>query len=308
MKQKIIVIGSMNYDIILKMERRPAQGETLPVKEAVYSAGGKGANQAVQSAKLGADTAMVGCVGSDSMGGYLIKTAEGYGLDCTHVRITEGQTGLGVDQVMDDGSVYGHIVLGANYALTKTDVDNALPLIRESGIMILQNEIPAEVNEYAIDQAKACGCLVLMNVAPAVPVKPEYLRKIDIFVANEVEAGYYCGKTIDSVEKAVEACGDMARELGNKCVFTLGSMGAVVSDGSRTEIVPPCKVKAIETVGAGDSSVGAIAYALTQGSDLFRACRFAARCSAITVQRMGAQPSMPTLQEVTEQFGSLEDA
>lgn len=298
MKDKVVVIGSLNYDIILKASRLPEQGETLPVDDVTFSAGGKGANQAVQAAKLGIKTYMVGCVGTDSMGDYLIQTAKSYGVNTDYIRRSPGPSGMGIVNSIKDGSVFASIVRGANFEITKEDVDNIVPLLKESGLVILQMEIPMDVIMYSIDKSKECGCKVLMNAAPAAEIPKEYLKKCDILVVNEVEAAFYANTQIDSVNKAAVEVENMSKQLKNDCIFTLGKDGSVVSTNGHTKFIPSKKVQAIETTGAGDSFIGGIAYALIKGMDLMEACRFATCCSAVTVCNLGAQPSMPTLEKV----------
>ena len=298
MRSKVLVVGSMNYDIILKAKRLPEQGETMPVDGCTFAAGGKGANQAVQAAKLGVDTWMVGCLGNDPMGDFLYNTAAGFGLQTEHIRRVDGPTGLGVVHALENGSVHASIVRGANFEITRDDIDAVEPLLDEVGLVILQMEIPLDINRYVIDKAKEHGCKVLLNAAPAEPFEKEYLAKCDYVVVNEVEAAFYAGRTAATLEEGCAMASEMAAELHNTVVITMGSEGAVVSDGSRAEAVPSMKVKAIETTGAGDSFIGGIAYAVTNGMDIFEACRFATKCSAVTVTRLGAQNSMPTLSEI----------
>ena len=138
MKDKITVIGSLNYDIILKISRLPYKGETLPVNEAAYSAGGKGANQAVQAAKLHTPTYMVGCVGTDAAADFLVSTAKQYGVNTDYIRKVPGSSGMGIINAIDDGSVFACIVRGANYEITKQDIDHAMPALKESKVCILQ--------------------------------------------------------------------------------------------------------------------------------------------------------------------------
>ncbi|MDD3339213.1 MAG: ribokinase [Lachnospiraceae bacterium] len=300
MRDKIVVIGSLNYDIILKMPRLPKEGETLPANDAAFSAGGKGANQAVQAAKLGVPAYLIGCVGNDSQGTFLLETAEKYGVHTDYMKCVEGPSGMGIVNAVEDGSVFASIVRGANFRVTKEHIDEAVPLLEEAKLVILQMEIPLEINEYAIDVAKRCGCKVLLNAAPAMDIEEEYLKKIDILVVNEVEAGFYLKETIDSIDKAKEGARKLSEKLGIDCIFTLGKDGSVVVTGNETEFIPSHKVKAIETTGAGDSFIGGLGYALLEGQELIPACRFATGCSAITVCRLGAQDSMPTLREVLE--------
>ena len=298
MRNKVLVVGSMNYDIILKAKRLPEEGETMPVSGCTFAAGGKGANQAVQAAKLGLETYFVGCVGTDPMGDFLYNTAAEYGLHTEYIRRTSAPTGLGLVHALEDGSVHASIVRGANFEITREDIDAVEPLMDETGIVILQMEIPLEINRYVIDKAKAHGCKVLLNAAPAEPFEKEYLAKCDILVVNEVEAAFYADRTAVSLSEGCAMADEMAAELHNTVVITMGSEGAAVSDGNRHEEIPSMKVNAVETTGAGDSFIGGITYAVMNGMDIMEACRFATRCSAITVTRPGAQNSMPVLSEV----------
>lgn len=298
MNKKITVIGSLNYDVILKIPRLPFKGETLTANGATFSAGGKGANQAVQAAKLKTPTYMVGCVGTDALADFLVNTAKEYGVNVDYIRKVPGSSGMGVINAVEDGSVYACIVRGANFEVTKEDVDNAMPILKESGVCILQNEIPVEIIAYAIDKAKEAGCTVVLNAAPAIELPEECLSKVDILVVNEVEAEFYCHEKIDSVEKAKTEIKKMAEKYNNNVIFTLGKDGAVAYENGTIEFIPAMKVDAIETTGAGDSYIGAVSHSIIEGKSLIEACKFATKCSAITVCRMGAQPSMPTLEDV----------
>ena len=298
MNKKITVIGSLNYDVILKIPRLPFKGETLTANGATFSAGGKGANQAVQAAKLKTPTYMVGCVGTDASADFLVNTAKEYGVNVDYIRKVPGSSGMGVINAVEDGSVYACIVRGANFEVTKEDVDNAMPILKESGVCILQNEIPVEIIAYAIDKAKEAGCTVVLNAAPAIELPEGCLSKVDILVVNEVEAEFYCHEKIDSVEKAKTEIKKMAEKYNNNVIFTLGKDGAVAYENGTIEFIPALKVDAIETTGAGDSYIGAVSHSIIEGKSLIEACKFATKCSAITVCRMGAQPSMPTLEDV----------
>ena len=299
----ILVAGSMNYDIILKVKRMPREGETMTCESASTAAGGKGANQAVQAAKLGVKTFMIGAVGADNMGDYLREEAEHYGLDISHVKRSWASTGMGCIHALEDGRVFATINRGANYDLTTADIDGAEGLFKSSKILILQNEIPHEVNIYAADLARKHGMRVLYNAAPAFPEKKEVLAKSDVVIVNEGEASDYLGVKISSVEDAEREGLKISAEMGNSWVITMGSHGSVICLEGRSEIVRPYKVDAVETTGAGDSYIGGMAYAFTEGMDIFSAAKFATKCSAITVCGIGAQPSMPTLAQLHERFG-----
>lgn len=298
MRDKITVIGSLNYDIVLKIPRLPECGETLPADEAAFSAGGKGANQAVQASKLGVPVYMVGCVGRDAHGDYLLEAAQKYGVNIQHVRRCQEPTGMGLINAMEDGRVFACIVRGANFAVTKEDIDRAEELLKETYLVILQMEIPQEINEYAIEKAKKLGCKILLNAAPAAEIPLDYLKMCDIIVVNEVEASFYLKADVKNEEEARKGIVSLAKAYGTDLVITLGKAGAVVSEGGSVTFLPSHQVEAIETTGAGDSFIGGIGYALLNGQSLTNACEFATCCSAVTVCRLGAQDSMPFLDEV----------
>ena len=300
MNSKVIVIGSMNYDIILKGKRLPEKGETLPADGCTFSSGGKGANQAVQSAKLGLCTYMVGCLGDDPMGDSVYESVAQYGVQTDYIRRVPGPTGLAIIHSMEDGSLHSVIVQGANVEISRENIDAAAGLMDENTIVLLQMEIPQDINRYAINLAKSHGCRVLLNAAPAREIEAEYLEKCDILVVNEVEASFYSGRIPGSPGEGCAMAAELAAKYHNTVIITLGSEGAAVSDGNRSIAIPPEKVRAIETTGAGDSFIGGTVYALLNGKDIFEACRFATKCSAVTVTRLGAQIAMPVLAEVTE--------
>lgn len=300
MRDKITVIGSMNYDIVLKIPRLPECGETLPADDAAFSAGGKGANQAVQASKLGVPVYMVGCVGTDAHGDFLLESAHKYEVNTDYIRRCSEPTGMGVINAMEDGSVFACIVRGANFAITKEDIDRAEAILKETYLVILQMEIPQEINEYAIKKAKEYGCKVLLNAAPAAEMSIEYLKLCDIIVVNEVEAGFYLKSDVKSVEDAEKGAALLSETYERDIIITLGKTGAVVSESSNVEFIPSHKVNAVETTGAGDSFIGGIGYALLNGQSLMDACKFATCCSAVTVCRLGAQDSMPFIDEIKQ--------
>ena len=296
-KKQITVIGSLNYDMILKVKRLPYEGETMAAEGVSMAAGGKGSNQAAQAAKLGIPTYLIGAVGNDSMGEFLIAEAKKYGIITDRIKVVEGSSGLGIVNALEDGSVHATIVRGANYQLTKEDIDKNMDLLESSGVIILQNEILPETNKYVMEIARDLDCKVILNAAPAEELDQEHLAICDIVVVNEVEASFYCGREIKDMNSAMDAI-TISRELGNTWVFTLGSQGSLVASGERCEFIPSHHVKAIETTGAGDSYIGALGYALCEGMNAFDGGRFSTCCSAITVCGIGAQQSMPTLEQV----------
>ena len=302
MDKKVIVIGSMNFDVCLKQERLPEEGETYFADSVEYCSGGKGGNQAVQSAKLGVPTYMVGCLGDDSSGDFLRSHLEGYGVHLDYLKTLHGTSGMSVAQSLYDGGVRASVVLGTNMRVTTADVDALEGFINPGDIAVFQLEIPIDVIDYAIDFCKKRGAYIVLNAAPAAPVPEGMLSRVDLLIVNELEAGFYCQTEISSPEKAKEEILKMATALHNTCIFTLGKAGSVVCDGNRTEFVPSKKVQAVESTGAGDSFIGGCCYALLSGMDIFEAARFATCCSAKTVCKTGGQPAMPTLEEVLKLY------
>ena len=298
----IVVAGSMNYDIILKVKRMPREGETMTCESASTAAGGKGANQAVQSAKLGVKTFMIGAVGNDNMGEYLLSEATKYGLDVSHVKKSSVSSGMGCIHALEDGRVFATINRGANYDITADDIERADDLFRQSKILILQNEIPDEINILSAKKAKSYGLKVLYNAAPSFPERRDVLPLADVVIVNEVEASEYLGVKIASVDDAVREGLKVSGEMRNTWVITMGSQGSVICSEGKSEIVRPYHVDAIETTGAGDSYIGGLGYALINGMDIFTAAKFATKCSAVTVCGIGAQNSMPTLAKIHEMF------
>lgn len=300
MEKKVLVIGSLNYDIILNAERLPEKGETYVCKGADRCCGGKGGNQAAQCGKLNIKTYMAGRVGRDFSGEILLQGLKEAGVDTSLVEKDQTETGLGVVYALEDGSVYAGIVPGANSKVSKADVEKAACFMDENTVVILQLEIPVETVEYAVETAKKRGSRIILNTAPAGIVKEDILRQCDYVVANEVEAEALTGKSITDKVSAGEAAACLARKLGNTCIFTLGSQGAVAGAGENIWFCPAYAVKAVETTGAGDSFIGGLAWGIVEGMEFSKILSQASMCSAITVQSPGGQPSMPTLSKVLE--------
>ncbi len=298
MRNKVVVIGSLNFDIIFQLPKMIVLGETMAAKEASLVSGGKGANQAVQCAKLGLETHMIGCVGQDSMGDFLLQTLNGYGVHTEYVRRANQCSGMSAALSVPDGQVCAALLRGANFSLQKEDIDRAENLLRETAMVVLQLEIPLDVVAYAVQKCGEWGCRVILNAAPAEALDAQSVSGCELVIVNEVEAEAFCGQRITDMETAKKHVASTAARYQNQWVFTLGELGAVACDGKHTAQVPSKKVNAVETTGAGDSFVGGLVYGLFNGMPLLEACRFATECSAITVGGIGAQDSMPYLEAV----------
>lgn len=299
MDRKVVVIGSLNYDVVLKQKHLPIEGETCFADTVYYCSGGKGANQAVQAAKLGLPTYMVGCVGNDMMGEFLKETLDSYGVHTEYLKKHFGNSGMSVAQSLYDGSVRASVVKGANDLVTVQDIEALGEFLNPEDIVVLQLEVPISVVEFSISFCKKKGCCIILNGAPATCVNRKILSLVDVFVVNEIEAEFYCGNSIQTKEEAEIEIHKLVQELNNICIFTLGKVGAVVCKNEECRFIPSKKVKAIESTGAGDSFIGGLCYGLLSDMDIFEAAEFATCCSAKTVCKIGGQPAMPTLAEVT---------
>lgn len=297
-RKSVAVIGSLNYDFILKAASLPRKGETMVADSATFCCGGKGANQAVQCSKLGIKTYMVGAVGDDYMGKALLEGLKEYDVDYSFVKSVPGSSGFGIVHALTDGNVFATIIQGANYKINKADIDRIKPLLKEVGLILLQLEIPIDIVEYAITVGKEYGCKVMLNTAPAFEISEMILSKCDILVMNEIEASFYMKEEIKTIEDARKHILPFARKMKNTCIVTLGEKGALISDGKDIKYFPAKKVDAVETTGAGDSFIGGLAYAALKNIDMDQSMIFATCCSSITVQGIGAQSSMPKLSDV----------
>lgn len=295
-KQKIVVVGSINADLTTRVQRHPKPGETLTGTGGTLSAGGKGANQAVAAALLGADVTMVGAVGDDPQAEAALQHMRRSGLDMSAVAVTEDPTGLAVITVSADGENTIVVVAGANGSVDKEYVEQHAGLIGDADIVLLQGEIPASGFDRAADLA---GGRVVINLAPVVPVGREQLLKADPLLANEHEAALVLeqlGAQIPSHDPH-----DMAQALlaagFSSVVLTLGAAGALVALPSGLTDIPTPSITAVDTTGSGDAFAGAFVAKLAEGEDIITAAHFAARVGAAAATKPGAQDSYPAAGE-----------
>ncbi len=297
-EEYISVIGSLNYDILMKQKRLPLKGETYTADSVSYEGGGKGANQAVQCSKLGVPTYLVGKVGNDSFGEELIKRITHYGVRIDYLLRSTKDTGVGIVHVLEDGAVYASIIAGANYDIKSEDIEKAEIIIYKSKIIILQMEIPINIVEDIIYKAKAQGIYVILNAAPAKDINKEALRKVDYLVVNETEASYYAGEDIYDEETAKKYAYKLTGLTNGAVIITLGKSGSILCHGKNCIFIPSVIVDAVESTGAGDSYIGAFAYSKYIGRTDEEACIFATKVAAMTVTKVGAQGAMPYLDEI----------
>jgi ribokinase len=295
----VVVVGSVNMDLVARTPRMPAPGETIAGSRFATVSGGKGANQAVAAARLGARTAMVGCVGDDVFGEQLRGVLRADGVDCGLLRVCKGSSsGVAVIVVDEAGRNGIVIVAGANGELSRDDVDRGEALVAEAKIVALQLEVPLDTVQYAAARARALGKLVVLTPAPAQPLPSSLLRDVDYLVPNEIEAQALSGVEVASPAGAIEAGRRLLSGGARNVLVTLGASGVVVVTSEGAEHHPAPEVKAVDTTAAGDTFIGGLCAVLVEGRPLRAAIAFAQAAAAISVTRFGAQSSIPRRGEV----------
>jgi len=300
---RLVVFGSTNLDILFKQDRLHNVGETVLVKDAVVCGGGKGANQAVQMVRLGYKPRFVTALGDDALADSLGRELQGYGLSLDEVITKEGSSGIGMVGFLTDGSLTSTVVAGANGKVTLQDVENRRGVFETCDYLIVQLELPVSAVERAIQLGAMAGARVILNTAPALPLSEATLRSLYILVANEVEAGYYLQADCADVQALLSAGAPFSLLYGLRLVVTLGPAGSVLFEAGEVTRIPALDVPVVETTGAGDSFVGALAVALADGWEIRDACRFATSASSLTIQNVGGQRSMPDKKAVLSLYG-----
>jgi ribokinase len=295
----VAVVGSINMDFVVESARFPEPGQTVLGKSISYFAGGKGANQAVAAARLGAEVRMVGAVGGDEFGGKLLSVLQTEGIDTRGVRVTDGPTGIA--SIMVSGGENTIVVVpGANGVVRPEDVAVHSRLIAEADIVLVQLEIPFDTVEAALRLAKSSGRKTVLNPAPAGVFPDEWLKWTDIVTPNETElAALVAAERLDN-PAVLEAAMHKLHERGaERIIVTLGANGGVLSTRSEGMVrVQGRKVEVVDTTGAGDTFHGALAAAWASGESLPAALRTAVDASALSVTKAGAQTGMPTAAEL----------
>jgi len=302
MQANVLIIGSLNMDLVAQAERLPRAGETLLGQSFATVPGGKGANQAVAAARLGGQVAMIGCVGADAYGQALRQALVDEGIDCQGVRVAE-DVATGIAMIVVDANSQNAIVIvaGGNGQLESTDIERFDGLLQAADVVVCQLEIPYPVVAFVLQRAHEAGKTVILNPAPVTgPLPSQWLGWIDYLIPNETEAQALTGLAVNSVAEAEQAA-SLLREAGaGKIIVTLGERGVLFADGVQSRHSPGRKVQAVDTTAAGDTFVGGFAAALARGLDESQAIAFGQAAAALSVTRAGAQPSIPTLAQVEQ--------
>ena len=289
MAARVTVVGSINMDLVVSTERLPSPGETILGTDFQRFGGGKGANQALAAARMGAGVTLIGKVGTDEPGQSLVDDLARAGVETSRIGRSEGPTGTAVITVDSHGKNTIVVVPGANATLTAADVEASRDVIAASDVVLLQLEVPIETVVAAAATARAAGVAVFLNPSPVQPLPPEIFDGLAYLVVNETELAALTDDTGDPsrlLERGVQ-----------RIVLTLGEQGARLIDGAGSREVAPFRVSSVDTTAAGDAFLGALAATLTERG-LESALATASAAGALATTRMGAQPSLPTVQEV----------
>lgn len=293
-RPRIVVAGSLNLDVVCEVQRAPEAGETIHGRRAAFVGGGKGANQAIAAARMGADVAMIGRLGADAFGVSLRAGLAAEGIDAAHVG-TDESVASGLALILVDDAAQNRITLvpGANAGLTPLHVDAARAVIADADLLLLQMETPLPTIARAIELAHACGVPALLNPAPAQPLPQEWYARLQYLVPNESEASVLTGLPVRNEAEATAAA-RVLHSRGMPCVIvTLGERGVLLLDEQGARRISAPTVTAVDTTAAGDTFIGALAVALSEGQSLDAATMFAVRAAALSVTRRGAQTSIP---------------
>jgi len=296
--KSVLVIGSLNMDLVVRCERLPERGQTIMGQDFFTAPGGKGANQAVAAARLGARVSMAGCVGRDTFGEALIAGLRDAGIRTDDVAPVDRPTGTALITIDAVGANTIVVISGANLACDAAVVDRALASAGGPGILLLQHEIPPDANARAIQAARQAGWFVMLNPAPARPIPAALLPLVDLVTPNETEAAAIAGRPIASRADALSAARNLLAMGPSAVVVTLGGDGAIYCDASLTWHCPAVPVQAVDTTAAGDAYIGALAAALAEPKPLEDSLGFAASAAGLAVTRLGAQPSLPSRTEL----------
>lgn len=290
---RILVVGSSNTDMTVKTRHIPKPGETVLGGDFTMGPGGKGANQAVAAARLGGDVEFICKVGRDLFGKNAIEHYKSEGLRTGGILFSGQPSGVALISVDESGENCIVVASGANGDFCTADIEACRASLESCSILLLQLEIPVPAVALAAEIAHKAGAMVVLNPAPSAALPEEIFRNVDLFIPNETELSDFSGIPVSDAGSAFKAAQAMRAKGVGKLIVTMGSKGALICDGDSPVTVPAQKVRAVDTTAAGDTFCGALCVAISEGRSLLEATEFATRASALTVQKMGAQNSIP---------------
>lgn len=297
MKNRVLIVGSLNMDVTLQVKSLPRVGETILGEQYYESCGGKGANQAVATASLGCQVTMLGKVGNDDYGTVLIENLKKHNIDTSYIVQENCNTGRAFIQVDKKGNNNIVVVSGCNFALTKNEVDHFEKAFDSCLAVILQNEIPQPVILHVLKKAKKKNLITIYNPAPAKPFNSSWGSYIDYLIVNEVELEEIFGISVEDITNK-KTFALLKKQKIKTLIVTVGEQGSICIEDKEVFFFNAYQVKAVDTTAAGDTFVGAFTQKLLETEDVHVAIQFANAASAITVGRKGAQESIPHGEEV----------
>ena len=296
--KKIIVVGSSNVDFTARVKRLPRPGETVGGATLLRANGGKGANQAVAAARMGANVLFLTCLGNDSSGEMLSSQFAADGIDTSCIKLSATPTGTALIFVDDNAENCIAVAPGSNNDLLPSDIDAARGCMEGAGYLLVQLEIPIPTVVRSVEMADALGIRTILNPAPMNPVPEEMFSHLWLITPNQTEAEQLTGIHVESEEDARKAAAVLFAKGVKNVIITMGCEGSLVCTPEASELIPARKVQAVDTTGAGDVYNGALVAALADGKPLAEAARLATLASSVAVTRMGAQTSAPYRNEI----------
>jgi ribokinase len=299
----VVIFGSINMDLVIRAPRLPASGETITGRDFVTTPGGKGANQAVACARLGAASSLVGRVGGDVFGAALLENLRRSGVNTAGIQVSDGASGVAIIEIDDRGENTIVVAPGANQLVGDADVAQLSQLLGDAKVLLLQLEVPIDAVIAAAKAARAQGAMVILDPAPAREIPAALYQLADIITPNETEAAALVGFQLTSDADIQRAAQVLRKRTGGRVVIKLGARGAYVLGEQGERFVPPFSVTAVDTVAAGDAFNGGLAAALSDGKAFDEALRWGLGTGALAVTRRGAQEAMPTQAELLAFLG-----
>lgn len=302
---KVSVIGSINMDMIISVDSMPKIGETIFSNDFKLAHGGKGANQAVAAKRLGNDVCMISKVGKDAYGSEILESLKNENINIDKIfKCEDKPTGTAVITVNKEGNNSIIVIPGSNMAINVNEVQEAKKVISESDILVAQFETSIDATIEAFKIAKENNVITILNPAPAKKIPDELLKFTDIIIPNETEAELLTGVQVKDLESAKKAAEEFFKREVKYVIVTMGEKGAALISKDKSVLIPAYKVKAVDTTAAGDSFIGALTTKMKKRiidiDNLIEAVKFGNKVSSIVVQRQGAQPSIPYINEVTD--------
>jgi ribokinase len=295
---KVVVVGSINVDMVFTSLVRPKAGETVLGQNFYTIPGGKGANQAVATSKLGSNSYMIGCVGDDINGQFSLENLKNMEVDIKGVeKIKNTPTGV-ANIIVAEGDNSIIVVAGSNYKITREIIDKNVDVILDADIVLIQLEIPMDIVEYTAELCNKNNIKLMLNPAPAVELSEKLIRYSTFITPNEHELKIIFGN------KNSENTDEILKQYPNKLIVTMGSKGVRYFDGEQIRSVPAYEVDILDTTGAGDTFNGALAASLVMGEELENSIKFANKAAALSITKLGAQSGMPTLEQL-EQWSDI---